>query len=221
MAENGQQRAVKAVEQNVTFAEGVNLVKTQGGRVVEEQSVRIDARKTTGCRVDLSGPEPRIIVTGKRQVRMDNLADENEAGTSLAEALSKQTGRTYLAEPKAEEDSDFPDIRLIDAGSGERICVQIRHFDDVAVRQLGKDREFNLEVTPDALADAICASIAKKNRIDPRLAATSYLLLISPYPLPPVLHPVIRDAVAARGPEKKYLETWVASRREPAFRVQG
>jgi hypothetical protein len=68
------------------------------------------------------------------------------------------------------------------------------------------------------LADAICTD---KNRVDAGEAAITYLLLISPYPLPKVLHTAISSAVLARSPEKRYYQTWVASRREPAFRVQG
>jgi hypothetical protein len=110
---------------------------------------------------------------------------------------------------------------LLCCPTGDRLQVQIRHFDQVAVRQLGRDREFALEVTSAALAEAICAAIAYKNRVDSGLAAQTHLLLISPYPLPLVLHPAICSAVADRNPQKKYLQTWVASRREPAFRVQG
>jgi hypothetical protein len=210
------------VVENLSMTEGVNLVKADDtGKVFEEQSVRIDSMKTTGCRVDLSGFEPRIIVTGKRQTKLDKLAEENEAGVMLAEALSKDTGRVYLAEPKDKEDSKVPDVWLRDAQTGDHLPVQIRHFDEVAVRQLGRDWEFEIEVTSAALADAICAAITDKNQVDAGHAAQTHLLLISPYPLPLVLHPAICSAVADRSPKRKYIQTWVASRREPAFRVQG
>ena len=145
----------------------------------------------------------------------------NEAGVSLAEALSKETGRLHLAEPKEKENSKVPDISLRDAEACVRLPVQVRHFDEVAVRQLGRDGEFDLEVTCATLADAICAAIADKNRVDAGEAAKTYLLLISPCPLQEVLQEPIYSAVLDRAPEKKYVQTWVASRREPAFRVQG
>jgi hypothetical protein len=226
MAENELPRESTVIERGVSHklnvSEGVNLVKQDDDlNLVEEQSVRFDATKTTGCRVDFTGPEPCIIVTGKRHAKIDKLAEENEAGVSLAEALSRETSRLYQAEPKDKEDSEVPDIWLQDVEAGVRLPVQVRHFDEVAVRQLGREREFEMQVTCGALADAICAAIVDKNRVDVGEAAKTYLLLISPYPLPPVLHPSICVAVAARSPEKRYLQTWVASRREPAFRVQG
>jgi hypothetical protein len=226
VADQEKDREPKVIEQHVAqrlnFGEGINLKKADDdGQVYEEQSVRIDSTKTTGCRVDLTGPEPRIIVTGKRHATIGKLAEENEAGVSLAEALSKETGRLHLAETKDKEDSNVPDIWLRDAEAGARLPVQVRHFDEVAVRQLGRDREFELEVTCAALANAICAAIADKNMVDAGEAAKTYLLLISPYPLPEVLHAPICSAILYHAPEKKYVQTWVASRREPAFRVQG
>jgi len=204
------------------FAEGVNLIKADDeGKVFEEQSVRDDRQKTTGCTVDFSGTEPRIIVSGRRKVKLIKLDEENEAGIALAEALSKSTGHIILAERKEKEDSKVPDIWLDDTTLGTRIQVQIRHFDEVAIRELGKTHNFELEVTIPAIADTICAAITDKNQIDAQLAAVTYLLLISPYPLPPVVHPAIYAEVALRNPERKYVQTWVASRREPAFRVQG
>src|SRR5258706_487066 len=95
------------------ISEGINLVKADDeGKVIEEHSVRDDARRRTACRVDLSDLELLIQPSGERKTRMDNIADENEAATMFAAVLSKETGRTIHAEPKVKEDYRFPDIWL-------------------------------------------------------------------------------------------------------------
>jgi hypothetical protein len=206
---------------HLPLSHGMNLGKADStGEVVEEQSMREDERRRTGCRVDLSGEEPGIQVRGERTGRMNNIADENEAARGLAEALSRANGWRIEAIPKEEEDSGFPDIWLRDLDTNAQIGVQIRNFDDEAIADLGRRKGFDLPTSIDSLAECLCEAIRIKNEIDPKLASISYLLLISPYPLPATLHPAICVAVAARNPVQKYRETWVASRGEPLFRVQ-
>lgn len=208
----------------IEFTHGVGAGKQNAEGVLEEaHSAWEDRRRWTGSRLDLTASPPRLLLKGVQATkpdRQDKVDEENEAGAALAAALSQTLDVEYLAEEKEEEDSKYPDIWLRNTRSGAKVGVQIRHFDTTAIRDLSVKREFEQEVSADSIAKAICDAIEAKNKIDPTTAGVSYLLLISPYPLPIEAHPLIAEAVGNRSPGQKYMETWVASWREPAFRVQ-
>jgi hypothetical protein len=186
--------------------------------LTREMSMRTDGRKERSIDVDRTGPAERIRIAGTRLEHPDNLKDENEYVARFAQALTNVTGRRFVAIPKLEEDSDFPDIYL--QVEKETVGVQITHFDRVAVEAIYGRGQYSTEMTVKGIAAAAVDAMAAKQGVEPALTAKTYLLLICPYPIRAALHEEIRAEVKAAGTKKTYLETWVASLNEPPFRVQ-
>jgi len=193
------------------------LVDDKGGTRKREISMRSDGRKEGNMDIDRTGEVEKIRISGRKLEPPDNVADENEYAGLLAKALSEKLGISIHVAPKLEEDSDFPDIWLELAT--DRIGVQITHLDRTTIRDLNTAGEYAAEISTESIAVAIIGAIEQKQKIDPALAAKTILLLISPYPIRPVMQGPIRQHVAGVGAKNAYKETWLASLREPAFEL--
>ena len=188
------------------------------GEAVREMSMRTDGRKEGTIDIDRMGQKERVRIGATRLESPDNLKDENEYLVRFAQALTKEKGQDFMAVTKEKEDCDFPDVWL--RTGTELIGVQITHFARRAVGRLNSEGSYSAEVRPEGIAEEAIAAIFAKRLVDPATAAKTYLLLICPYPIRPVLQESIRRCIDSSGTAKTYLETWISSLSEPAFRIQ-
>src|SRR5258707_10772087 len=128
---------------------------------------------------------------------------------------------------KERETGAFPDVWLTESTTGERVGVEVTHFDTLAISQLEGTGQYTLDVTLGDLALAVHQAIVRKNDkllgkapAEIALAAKSYLIVICPYPLRPSLQAGISERVVAHGAERKFLQTWVVPLRQKPFSVQ-
>jgi hypothetical protein len=197
------------------------IARDREGTVVREFSMRSDGRKEGNVDIDRTGSEERMIVSGRIVQPMDRqakVADENDYAARLAKALSERWRIPVEVEPKDAEHSDVPDVWLRTPQG--KVPVQVTHFDTQIVSALGHPGAFSTDITPQQIGAAAVQAIQRKQHVDRALAATTYLLLICPYPIREAMQPAIRQQVAASAPQNAYCETWVASLNEPTFQVQ-
>lgn len=228
---DSQDRAHKFTD-NFHVFQGLDMEHHRKGELIYDESYREDLRKSGVIFTDRSEGVVVIQVSGKHEAgrqsnRADQIADENEYATVFANFLGEREDRIYNIEPKTEEKGRFPDVWIQDTGSTRRVGLEITHFDEQAIGQLGRDGAYTRQVTLDEIAASIQQAIVRKNQnvqrkndAERQVAAESYLLVISPYPIRELMHSDIAARVAALNVEKTFLETWVVSLKQRPFRVQ-
>ena len=116
-----------------------------------------------------------------RERRVDGFVEEGNYTKSFVNAYNKFNNTKYKIRDKEFEDSDYAD-RIIFSGN-ENINVQIRHFDDEIVSEIGRKKQFTGQRLLQNFANSIKNAIEKKSLIDPELKKNTILLLIIPSPL--------------------------------------
>jgi hypothetical protein len=193
------------------------------GSLKHEFASRSDGVIEADAHADHVSSMPTVTVSGRTREAIRNIADENRAAAALAHELSLLHGRRYDALAKVEEDSDFPDVWLRavrgDGSAGERVGMQITHLDREAIKDLRRRWSFRREHTPESIADAAATAIAAKQRVDPKAAGATYLLLIVHYPITPGVARSIQAELRARATSSLYRQTWIYSFRQRPFLV--
>jgi hypothetical protein len=201
------------------------LARDTEGVLRREMATRTDGNKEGVIDIDRTGSDVAVRRSGTRTGPMDNLADENSSVAAFADALNRRDGSTYRPQAKEEEDSDVPDVWIVDERQSatnpqRRVGVQVTHLDREAIADLGSRQTYDLSGDVGTIARAAINAIGNKQRVDPAMARKTFLLLIAPYPIRESIQGEIRDHIRAAAPANLYRETWIASLREAPFRVQ-
>jgi hypothetical protein len=201
------------------------IAKDSGGEVKREMASRTDGKKEGVIDVDRTGQDAVVRRSGTRAAPLNNLEDENTSVAALAVELNRRDGSAYRPVPKDTEDSDLPDVWLVDdqkepKDAEARIGVQVTHLDTAAVRDLGRRERFDLSGDMRSIAQAAAGAIGKKQLVDPKIVAKTILLLICPYPIRTSMEDDLRRLIKEAVSGNRYRETWVAPFKERPFRVQ-
>jgi hypothetical protein len=214
-----------SAKNDLTFMEELGLqARDAEDRLRREFQSRTDGTKEGFVDRDLTGPEEVIRRTSTRSGPLLNFDEETKYVEAFVSSLNLQSGCSYEVEPKREEDSGFPDRWLIDRNlpdksADQRIGVEVTHLDQGAIAGLKRDRRFDVSDSMEAIVASATEAIAKKRKIEPRAASRTVLLLVCPYPLPPALQGQFGAAFLTTSPSPYFKQIWVASFREPAFRI--
>jgi hypothetical protein len=198
--------------------------RDEGDRLLREYQSRADGTKDGIIDRDLSGPDEVIRRSGRRSKALVNFDEETKYVESFVSAFNQHLGRAYEVEPKPKEDSDFPDRWLIDGtipleSPDHKVGVEVTHLDQKAIAELNRDELFAISGSIESIVDSAANAVLKKHKIEPEAASRTYLLLTCPYSIPPTMQDDFRNSFLVNSPKQYFREVWVASFKEPAFRI--
>jgi hypothetical protein len=155
--------------------------RDQAGEIFSERINKTD--EFTEARLTADKTEP-LKVSAQRSTRVPGFDEETVAVQALATAYNEKYRTAYSIRPKSKADSGYED-RFFDSKTDEprAIIIQVRHFDDAMIADLGRDHLFEGSRGTEGLAEQIKKAIEKKARVDHALKPRTILLLQLPSPL--------------------------------------
>jgi Protein of unknown function (DUF2934) len=203
------------IEDKIKIGEEFDLIgRDPKDLVTGERIRRSDGNTSASAAMDAGGP---LRVSTERETKVSGFEEEGIVADVFAKSFNNRNGTDYTIESKATEDSDYADRVLISASATlQRIQIQIRHLDDEARADLGKNEAFSGRRTGEDLRTKISNAIQKKSLIDAKTKANAILLLQVLYPLTRLA----RDELQMTYFDLKgFRDVWIAPFREDSFPI--
>lgn len=186
-----------SIDEDVEMREGLDVEVrdvSRGNTLTRTVASRQGTTSDGEMDADLSDCDPRLRITGDLRDAFDKLRDERAAVEPLVPVLRQRRSRPYALQPKDEEDGDFPDFWL--HCGGERLGLEVTHFDEDAIASLARDGSFQSEIQLSDLVVLVESAVARKQKYDRSTAGQCLLVVTCPYPVPPALRETVRDALS-------------------------